>query len=133
MSQPNERTILRSENMSEWISVVKKYPARYEKVLGYVQKLGMSPYCTTVAFMDLSDKYFVDSYGNEVHSVSHWMPLPNPPEQQEERTLDNCSLFNNPWSKPKQYDGKCEGYSNKYDDEPCKQCKECKLNVFYEE
>lgn len=88
--------------MSEWISVVKKYPARYEKVLGYVQKLGMSPYCTTVTFMDLSDKYFVDSYGNEVHSVSHWMPLPNPPEQQEERTLDNCSLFNNPWSKPKQ-------------------------------
>lgn len=67
---------------SKWISVVKEYPPRYKKVLGYVQKLGMMPYITTVSFMDLSDKFFVDSYGNEVTSISHWMPLPKPPEAQ---------------------------------------------------
>lgn len=55
------------------------------------------------------------------------------PEPSEEITLDNCSLIRNAGGKPKQYDGKCEGYSNKFDDEPHEQCKECKLNVFYEE
>ena len=49
------------------------------------------------------------------------------------KTLDNCSLFRKVGVKPKQYDGKCEGYAkSEYDDEPCEQCKKCKYNVFYE-
>ena len=66
----------------KWISVVKEYPPKNEKVLGYIQKLGMRPYCTTVTLMDLSDKFFIDGYGNEVLCVSHWMPIPEPPEYQ---------------------------------------------------
>ena len=67
--------------MDEWISVVKEYPQRNQCVLGYVQKLGMIPYITTVyLFVNSSDKYFIDSYGNEVTSVTHWMPLPEPPK-----------------------------------------------------
>jgi hypothetical protein len=37
-------------------------------------------------------------------------------------------------SPPKQINGKCEGYQkNLIDDEPCEICKECKLNMMYED
>ena len=50
------------------------------------------------------------------------------------RTLDNCSLIKKIRIIPRQYDGKCEGFSrSEDDDEPCEKCKECKLNTFYEE
>lgn len=36
--------------------------------------------------------------------------------------------------KPRQQDGKCDGYQkSEGDDEPCETCKECKLNTFYED
>lgn len=49
------------------------------------------------------------------------------------RTLDNCSLIKEMGSKPRQYDGRCEGFGGSDGDEPCQKCKECKLNVWYEE
>lgn len=48
------------------------------------------------------------------------------------RTLDNCTLIERIGSQPIQYDGKCEGFAGDTD-EPCEKCKECKLNVWYEE
>lgn len=49
------------------------------------------------------------------------------------RTLENCSLIRKLGSV-RQYDGKCEGFQRSdMDDEPCDICKECKLNVYYEE
>ena len=120
--------------MGEWITKVKELPPENELVLAYVHELGHRPYMQTVRLINGKDKFFIDNYGREVFNISHWMPLPEPPESPKERTLDNCSLFNKfSLGKPKQYDGKCEGYSNKHNDEPCEQCKECKLNVFYEE
>lgn len=48
------------------------------------------------------------------------------------RTLEHCSLITK-YGKPKQYDGKCEGFQkSNTDDEPCNQCMDCKLNVFYD-
>lgn len=52
------------------------------------------------------------------------------------RTLDNCSLIDKLYiyqGKPKQYEGKCEGYCSKDRDEPIEKCRECKLNIGYEE
>lgn len=52
------------------------------------------------------------------------------------RTLNNCSLIGKMYiyqGKPKQYDGKCEGYCGVDRDEPIEQCRECKLNVGYKE
>lgn len=53
------------------------------------------------------------------------------------RTLDHCrmiSKYQGMLGKPRQQDGKCEGYQkSKGDDEPCETCKECKLNTFYED
>ena len=53
------------------------------------------------------------------------------------RTLENCSLIkigiHLGEGKPKQYDGKCEGYCNSDGDEPIEKCKACKLNIGYEE
>lgn len=44
------------------------------------------------------------------------------------RTLDNCRLVT-AYGKPRQYDGKCEGYGTDYDnDEPCEICKRCELH-----
>ena len=52
------------------------------------------------------------------------------------RTLENCSLIRKficTLGKPNQYDGKCEGYAGKDEDEPITKCKECKLNTTYED
>lgn len=44
------------------------------------------------------------------------------------RTLDNCRLVT-AYGRPRQYDGKCEGYGTDYaNDEPCEICKRCKLH-----
>lgn len=49
------------------------------------------------------------------------------------KTIENCSLIK-VYGKPMQYDGKCEGFdTSKNDDEPCRTCKGCKLNVYYED
>ena len=52
------------------------------------------------------------------------------------RTLDHCLLIRlsiyDGLGKPRQYDGKCEGFAkSEYDDEPCERCKKCKLNTMY--
>lgn len=53
------------------------------------------------------------------------------------RTLDHCGLITKMGDKdspPKQINGKCEGYQkSRIDDEPCEICKECKLNMMYED
>lgn len=48
------------------------------------------------------------------------------------RTLEHCSLITKMGGAPNQYDGKCEGFQNGDDDEPCETCKKCKLNTTYE-
>jgi len=52
------------------------------------------------------------------------------------RTLENCSLIKKVAKhigKPKQHEGKCEGYTSKDRDEPIEKCRECNLNNMYEE
>ena len=52
------------------------------------------------------------------------------------KSLEHCGLISRMQDKenpPRQYDGKCEGYCNADRDEPCDECKRCKLNTAYEE
>lgn len=55
------------------------------------------------------------------------------------RTLEHCGLITKckkaGIGRPEQYStGKCEGYQKSdIDDEPCELCKECRLQVDYEE
>jgi len=48
------------------------------------------------------------------------------------RTLENCKLIKKMVTPPKQYDGKCEGYSGNTD-EPHEVCKECKLHYLHDD
>lgn len=66
--------------MSEWIRKAKKLPPENELVLAYVQQLGHRPYMETVRLIKGKDIFFVDNYGREVFNISHWMSLPEPPE-----------------------------------------------------
>ncbi len=54
------------------------------------------------------------------------------------RTLEHCSLITqcvkSGLEKPRQYDGKCDGYQKSADsDEPCEKCSKCNLNSMYHE
>lgn len=45
------------------------------------------------------------------------------------RTLEHCILISQ-YGKPRQIDGKCEGFQkSKDDDEPCNTCMNCELNM----
>lgn len=67
---------------TEWIRIAKELPPKNEFVLAYVHQLGMRPYQATVMLIDGTDKFFIDNYGREVFNISHWRPLPEPPEVQ---------------------------------------------------
>lgn len=50
------------------------------------------------------------------------------------RTLEHCRLITKMGVKPRQHDGKCDGFQKAVNnDEPCNICMKCKLNTFYEE
>lgn len=69
------------DEMPKWIRTAKELPHKNELVLAYVHQLGCRPYMLTVRLMESeTNKFFVDIYGREVFNVSHWMPLPVPPE-----------------------------------------------------
>jgi homoserine trans-succinylase len=49
------------------------------------------------------------------------------------RTIENCILIKKIGRTPLQCNSKCIGFAkSQFDDEPCKTCKYCKLNQFYE-
>ena len=66
--------------MDKWIKTMKELPPVNEFVLAYIQRLGFRPYMQTVMLVNGEDKFFVDDYGREVTNISHWMPLPEPPQ-----------------------------------------------------
>ena len=71
--------------MAEWIRKAKELPPKNELVLAYVHQLGHRPYMQTVRLIEFADSnLFVDIYGRTVSNVSHWMPLPEPPESKKE-------------------------------------------------
>jgi hypothetical protein len=56
------------------------------------------------------------------------------------RTIENCSVVKKAvrtgLGEPENQNGRCLGYAGSYgpdDDEPCEECKACKLNTAFEE
>jgi hypothetical protein len=70
--------------MAEWIRIAKELPPICELVLAYVHQLGHRPYMQTVRLVGGEDKFFTDNFGRTVFNISHWMPLPEPPENDKE-------------------------------------------------
>lgn len=60
-----------------WISVKKRLPERFEPVLVCREKNG-SPYVEQ-GHKDVGEWWKV--YGTRTKQVTHWMPLPEPPEE----------------------------------------------------
>ena len=64
--------------IQKWIPVTERLPKNFISVLGYMTDAGDFPpvrECYTVG-----NAFFFPALG-DVHPVSHWMPLPEPPEE----------------------------------------------------
>jgi hypothetical protein len=71
--------------MSEWINVKDRLPKENEEVLAFsitVHKEGYMSVAHWIAF-DESEPNIITwfSFINEEKCITHWMPLPNPPEE----------------------------------------------------
>ena len=74
--------------MSEWISVKDKLPKIGDLVIGYFL-YGPIPYVEQVSYIQRKNmigeiiKEWHDSDGGTPLDVTHWMPLPEPPNENE--------------------------------------------------
>ena len=67
--------------MNNWISVKERTPSMFVSVLGYMTDAGEFPAireCYRVG------KEFFFPALKEVHPISHWMPMPEAPEECEQ-------------------------------------------------
>ena len=73
--------------MKEWISVEERLPEPFEVVLIHADTEGEDRHYITIGqFCDTTgsweDFVSVDFEFNEYENVTHWMPLPAPPEEE---------------------------------------------------
>ncbi|MFR8002510.1 MAG: DUF551 domain-containing protein [Hydrogeniiclostridium sp.] len=66
-----------STRSAGWISVEERLPERFEPVLVCREKNG-SPYVEQ-GYKDVGEWWKV--YGTRTKQITHWMPLPEPPEE----------------------------------------------------
>ena len=69
----------------KWISVEERLPERYTPVLGYIKKEDTEAYIAHVVVLDggywaKDTGVYYDDVGG---FITHWMPLPEPPEEEE--------------------------------------------------
>ena len=72
-----DHLIAHGVTVQEWISVKDKFPQNFVSVLGYMTDAGEFPpvrECYTVG-----NAFFFPTLG-DVHPVSHWCELPQPPK-----------------------------------------------------
>lgn len=75
------------EQTNQWISVEDETPNYKQNVIaigtwwGEISGLCESEYIGTGEWRDGSVDIDSDTYSTEIHLVTHWMPLPNPPKE----------------------------------------------------
>lgn len=69
--------------MMEWVSVKDRLPERTLRVIMFGSfPDGPHDYCITMGVFGFSSKSWVELSGQIMHTVTHWMPLPNPPDME---------------------------------------------------
>lgn len=68
--------------MSEWISVKDRLPEKFVSVLGYVPNLKSYQVVHECFLGSHGDWYTPMAYEEKEIMVTHWMPLPEPPEEE---------------------------------------------------
>jgi len=80
VEQANKREAKGGTSMSEWISVKDRLPEMGVSVLGMTKK---NPFCgyAPAVVVRLKNGWSQDALHEYVTNVTHWMPLPAPPEE----------------------------------------------------
>lgn len=76
--------------MSEWISVNDRMPPRDTDVLVFIWG-GCSVGRFDKRPVTLEDRWEFEDYnlyGEEMNAVTHWMPLPEPPKEEDHERVD---------------------------------------------
>ena len=66
--------------MSDWISVNKRTPGQFVSVLGYMTDA--EPFPAIRECYRIGKEFFFPAL-NEVHPISHWMPMPAAPKEED--------------------------------------------------
>ena len=66
--------------MNNWISVKERTPSMFVSVLGYMTDAGDFP--AVRECYRIGKEFFFPAL-NEVHPISHWMPTPEAPREED--------------------------------------------------
>lgn len=75
--------------VQKWIPVTERLPDAYVSVL--VQMPGEEPFPTvTAGFISNDGIWFGGLYHREPGEVTHWMPMPEPPEEERQKNKEKA-------------------------------------------
>ena len=66
--------------MNEWIPVTERLPEHFRPVI-VCRERGKGEYIVEQGFKDVGDWWKV--YGTRTKNVTHWMPMPEPPKEEQ--------------------------------------------------
>ena len=69
--------------MNEWISVKERLPISGQRVVVFAKSKWGSPHVTICTFYVIRENRVIPRlrWSRGIYEVTHWMPLPEPPEE----------------------------------------------------